>query len=435
MKLETAKSLLLIILIGTSLILTFGMWNYRAEYEPLNDVESIDEADLGGETKDVDDVIKPNNIVFKMNGQFFSYANPADSMQLFEDIQRWKLTDIQNRAAEDDRESGAEAEIIFPTEVPLSLFDSILNVDNTLRSNTNFYVDRFYIALNEETGVLQVQFVSTDGEEVVEGTIHSTEHYERLLSIFNELDDEAYEERELISGTAKDIYIPIEAKSMKSFTYTFDTTDAVTIRNIMFTNPNVVNISESAPGSIMYRTDNRQLNISNHGMRFIDVAERNNEPTDTNVLRQSMEKINEHKGFTDDYRLESFTEDSIAYRLYRFQYPVVNNSYMDLSMIYQEWQNDQLSEYNRSLISLDTVINTSSKELRSGNEIILSIQQGENAADIDDVQIAYRLTIGSNENGEDYVLLEPNWYQRIDNSWSTVPEINADTQQNLEGGS
>ncbi|CEI80338.1 MULTISPECIES: YycH family regulatory protein [Oceanobacillus] len=434
MKLETAKSLLLIILIGTSLVLTFGMWNYQAEYRPLNDVESIDEVDLGGEEQEISDLVKPNDVVFKMNGEFSSYKEPEDSMQFFEDIRQWELTDIQRNDLEEDTESGAEVEIIFPTEVPLSLFDTILNVDSTLTNNTNFYVDRFSIELQEEEEVLHVQFVSADREEVVEGTIYSRTSYDELLSIFGELTEDEYEEKQLLTDAARDIYIPKEKKALTSYTYTFDSIEAVDIRNIMFSNPNVVSVSETAPGSIMYRTDNRQLNIAGYGMRFIDVAERNTEQVDNSVLQQSLNNINAHRGFTGDYRLEGFTEDSIAYRMYQFEYPVVNNSYMDLSTIYQEWQNDQLSKYNRSLVSLNTVVNTSEKELRSGEEIMNSIQQNENTADIQDVQIAYRLTIETDDNG-DYVLLEPNWYQKVNNSWSVVPEPNTNTQQNLEGGS
>ncbi len=433
MKLETAKSLLLIILIGTSLILTFGMWNYRAEYEPLNDDESVDKADLGGEQKQENDVIKPNDVVFKINGEFYSYVDPEDSAELFEDIQTWEITDLQSTDAE-DKTADAEVEIIFPTGVPLSLFENILNIDRTLSKNMNFYVDRFYIQLQEEDQLLKVYFVSLDGDEAVEGTIHSTTNYEQLLSMFSNLTDKKFEENYLLTETARNIYIPVEEKSMESFKYTFDRTNSADVRNIMFTRPNLVSESKSAPESIMYRTDDRQLNITGHGMKFINVAEWNKEPVDKSVFQQSLENINEHAGFTDDYRLDSYTNDSVTYRLYRFQYPVINNSYMDLSTIYQRWQSDQLSEYTRSLITLDTVANTSSKKLRDSDEIISSIQQSKNIADIQDVQIGYRLTVEKDVNGEDYVLLEPDWYQRVNDSWSAVPEKNTGTQ-NVEGGS
>lgn len=433
MKLETAKSLLLIILIGTSLILTFGMWNYRAEYEPLNDDESIDKADLGGEQKNANDVVKPNNVVFKINGEFYSYENPEDSANLFEDIQTWEMTDLQSTDAE-EKTADAEVEIIFPTGVPLSLFENILNTDRTLTSNRNFYVDRFYIQLQEEDQLLKVYFVSLDGDEAVEGTIHSSANYEQLLSMFSNLSDEEYEENHLLTETARNIYIPVEEKTMQSFKYTFNTIKSADVRNIMFTRPNLVSESKSGE-SLMYRTDDRQLNYTGNGMSFINVAEWNKEePADKSVFQQSLENINEHAGFTDDYRLDSYTDDSITYRLYRFQYPVINNSYMDLSTIYQKWQSEQLSEYTRSLISLDTVANTSSKELRDSDEIISTIQQNKNIADIQDVQIGYRLTVEKDVNGEEYVLLEPDWYQRVNDSWSVVPEKNTGTQ-NIEGGS
>ncbi|GIO23948.1 YycH family regulatory protein [Oceanobacillus sp. J11TS1] len=434
MKLETAKSLLLIVLIGTSLILTFGMWNYRAEYEPLNNEGSIDQVDLGGEQKDVSDVVMPNDIIFKMNGQYFGHVDPMDKVQFFGEMQQWEITGIQNSNIAEEKESDAEVEVIFPTEIPLSLFGDILNMDDSFAHSANFYVDRFYIDLQEDNQLLRIRFVERGGENVVEGVIRSVTNYDALLSIFNDLTDDKYEEMKLLTDTARNIYIPVKPKTMTSYTYTFDTMDAVKIRNIMFSNPNLVSVSESAPGSIMYRTDNRQLNISGHGMRFINVAEPNNEPTEISILQRSLDNINEYSGFTDDYRLDSFSEESIAYRLYHFQYPVVNNSYMDLSTIYQEWHNDQLSEYNRSLISLRMIINTSTKKLRNSDEIIASIQRNENQSDIRDVQIGYRLTIESDDNGEDYILLEPNWYQRINNSWSTVPDQNADTQS-LEGGS
>ncbi len=74
------------------------------------------------------------------------------------------------------------------------------------------------------------------------------------------------------------------------------------------------------------------------------------------------------------------------------------------------------------------------KKLRDSDEIISSIQQSKNIADIQDVQIGYRLTVEKDVNGEDYVLLEPDWYQRVNDSWSAVPEKNTGTQ-NVEGGS
>lgn len=433
MKLETAKSLLLILLIGTSLILTFGMWNYRAEYKPLSNEKSIDKVDLGGEQREVSDVVQPNDIIFKMNGQYFGHKEPIDKEDFFEEMQQWEITDIQNKDADEERESNAEVEVIFPTQVPLSIFDDILNIDDSFTDETNFYVDRFYVDLEEDDQLLRVQFVSLDGDEVVEGVVHSMTNYDELLATFNELTDDDYEEMQLLTEAARNIYIPMEPKTMTSYTYTFGRIDPGKIRNIMFSNPNVVSVSETS-GSTMYRTDNQQLNIASHAMRFIDVSEPNNEPTDINIIQRSLANINGYSGFTnDDYRLDSLSGNSISYRMYHNQYPVVNNSYMDLSTIYQKWYNNQISEYNRSLISLQTIMNKSTKTLRDSDEVIASIGQNGNMADIQDIQIGYRLTIESDDNG-DYVLLEPKWYQRINNSWSTVPDKNAESE-NMEGGS
>lgn len=433
MKLETAKSLLLIILIGTSLVLTFGMWNYRAEYDPINENGSVDREDLGGTEKEVSDIIKPIDIIFKESGDYFSYKNPENTAGLYESIQQWMITDLQVGSVDDTEEVNQEVEVIFPNTVPLSILEEALNFEETLSSMANFPVNRFVIDFEEDVRQLRIQFIS-ENNEAVEGVIHTAASYDDLLNRFKQLETEDFEELELITDTARDIYLPVKTKTISSYQYTFNEISSGKIRNVLFPNLNVVSVSESS-GNIMYRTDNSQLRIAGYGMRYINVSE-SMESIETNVLYESMKDINEYSGFTGDFRLDNLTEDSVTYRLYHFNYPVMNTSYTDLATIYQEWNNqrNQLSEYNRSLIHLHTQVNSSAKKLWSSKEVIQSIENNENInmENIEDIRIGYRLTIESDDNNDDYVSLEPAWYYRINHNWSTVPNQHLDKSNNLD---
>lgn len=76
MNFERAKSIILIILVGTSIFLTWSIWTYEPEYDPFE--QSSEFIKIKSDVQIVSDVIKPVSILFHGNGQHFQTSNPAE---------------------------------------------------------------------------------------------------------------------------------------------------------------------------------------------------------------------------------------------------------------------------------------------------------------------------------------------------------------------
>ena len=66
MKLETFKSILLVLLIALSLMLTFGLWNYKSDFEQLETGKNYaSEVSVGGQQgRTRNNLIAPSSIIF-----------------------------------------------------------------------------------------------------------------------------------------------------------------------------------------------------------------------------------------------------------------------------------------------------------------------------------------------------------------------------------
>ena len=77
MKLETLKTLILIVLIGTSLLLTLGTGSIKSSQTALNN-ETIDEVDIGGTEENRRSIIEPMDIILHANGSYYGFKDPTE---------------------------------------------------------------------------------------------------------------------------------------------------------------------------------------------------------------------------------------------------------------------------------------------------------------------------------------------------------------------
>ena len=80
MKLETFKTIILTILVGISLLLTFSLWNYQPNYDPLYPTSSnyVNEVDAGGIEETKRSIIEPINIVFHYDGETYGFEKRGE---------------------------------------------------------------------------------------------------------------------------------------------------------------------------------------------------------------------------------------------------------------------------------------------------------------------------------------------------------------------
>src|SRR5690625_891410 len=113
MKFESVKTFILTILVGLSLLLTFGLWTYQPEHELLNDTSYINEVDIGGIEEAKKDIIEPNHIIFHKDQRYFGYEDPINRQNLYKDIQSWTLYKLHISEDNGDPEHIYQVEVFF----------------------------------------------------------------------------------------------------------------------------------------------------------------------------------------------------------------------------------------------------------------------------------------------------------------------------------
>src|SRR5699024_11293032 len=86
----------------------------------------------------------------------------------------------------------------------------------------------------------------------------------------------------------------------------------------------------------------------------------------SDLLDISVNNINEHSGWTNNFMYSGSTEseNNIRFRLTYNGLPVYDHD--QYSLIEQEWRDDELHQYNRPLIEVGSLLNEEETELSSG---------------------------------------------------------------------
>src|SRR5699024_2278236 len=96
MKLETAKTFILVVLIGISILLTYSICSYRTDYEYLYDHAYVSEVDMdiGGSEESKKTLVKPESLVFHINDAHYRFTDLDRENTLYEEMQSWTLNDL-----------------------------------------------------------------------------------------------------------------------------------------------------------------------------------------------------------------------------------------------------------------------------------------------------------------------------------------------------
>src|SRR5699024_1153747 len=426
MSYEGIKAYLLVILIGISVLLSIALWTYQPNYEQFQDPDYVNEVNIGGKEQDKKDLITPSSIVFHDDQRVLGFNEPTEKNELYESMNTWIMSSAKERDSVGPPNERRFMEIIFPTEIPGKVIPNLFTFNEEINP-PNCLFNRILVTINSNDSSLLVHFISTDEKRELVATIEKAEHYDLLF-------DYAVDHTNLIDYTRfrtkeKPFYVPNEALDLTSKTLVISKIQPEKLVNALFRDPSEVtpNVAEA------YFTDGqRGMSVSNNDNRieFINPIQTSVEDSfRINLLEQSIAKINEHKGWTNDYALDDINKDQskVEFRLMYDGLPVFDRNH--LTTIEQKWEGKELFEYNRSLIRLTYEVNLTPKKLISGTELVEFIEERElfDLNDIEDIKVGYELKILP--NASDSMLLEPNWYIKINGKWQLV-----DVDDLAEGG-
>ncbi|MCA0984859.1 two-component system activity regulator YycH [Halobacillus yeomjeoni] len=454
---EALKSVILVILIAFSLILSVALWNYQPSVDELQKEKVVEDTKLEGigETNELLTLIEPEQYVFHKDQGYYSYANTGDLKDAYTDMKQWKLSSInKNPNAAKPSEGQEMVEIIFPTEIPMLALKKLVSIPSAEILNQSQSFDRIVVTHNhEEQSAGKYELFVINSKEKVNGT--------KLRAQLEEVDGNSLfstsTEKDMVeqvrladymdeANTSDDgfnhIYISKEKRTYPSVVLQADSIPVTPLQNYLFPSSSVVTDSTSSTGERLIRDVYRHLEVMSNDKKLKYIYQIPNEANATDLgkfelLEQSREDINEHLGWTNDFKLEDILQFSakVNYRMYFEGLPILQSlDYVDVATMYIKYEQGAIQAYARPLLQFkESRFNINSAdsvgELLSGEDIAERLKKSKfKYENIQGLRIGYELK--EEEHGLAYYLI-PQWFVNIDGQWIAVTE-NTELSQNEE---
>ncbi|MEH7382022.1 two-component system activity regulator YycH [Bacillus sp. JJ1533] len=427
MKYESIKTTILIILVLSSIVLTWTLWTYQPQYKDLEPTDDLVEEVTENVFKETSQVIKPSNILYHIEGQHFGTFNGVELNKVMKEISTWEIYDVQNITHTVQNEGLADflsrsghVEIDFPNPFPLQLYKSFMKINDKEHSLISF--DRFVIDVDSENrGQGSVYFVSTGDNLVYEGQVDSrlTKDFKRS---FYTTATRYPEQIEYTLSETNSVYLPKDTTVVDRLDYYIDEIEINTFVERLFANPDHVKRDMLTTGEV--RTDGTRLLRVYHNQKYIEflnptIITRNQTAT-SDLIQTSIDFVNEHVGWTDDYRFFSWNKETqtTVFKLYVKNIPVFSSN--RLADITQHWENNEIVKYTHPSISLQIDWDQVKIRLPKGEKVMESIKgiSDFNPELLDSVMIAYEMK--ETEDHSQFLSLQPIWTYRYNGSWSKV---------------
>ncbi|MCR8849880.1 two-component system activity regulator YycH [Rossellomorea sp. SC111] len=434
MNYEKIKSIVLTLLVCISVFLTFNLWTYSPGYDTIN--SDAYDVSVGGKLKDNElntHLIKPYKLFYHGRDKTVGTTNQTEMNKVTEQLGKWSLFEIKNVSNEYSVQEintliqGQDKfELIFPDIVPLSVFSQGLSLEEKNVSSASF--NRIVIDLennnNRDTGSIFFITVSDDKEKktVYESQVSlaSMDSFKRTF-VQRALYNSAYRQyvEQPISGK-KTIFLPKDAEEYISYYYYTELSSLDEYKQALFSDPNSVNMG-SVDDLVTYMDVSSILTVDkNHNtFSFVNPSEeKDNGSAPAMLVQKSMEFVNDHGGWTDDYQLFSISpyENKIVYRLFLQNHPVFNDNGM--AEISQTWGLNGINKYSRPYFKLDfSFKDTAEVLLPSGSSVIYALNQVDSIDlnYVEDIAVGYKMTRDPNESRK--LNFEPSWYYKYDGNW------------------
>lgn len=435
---EPVKSVVLFLLVVLSVALTFMIWTYTPDYKYIEQTEGK-EILIGPQNK-VADVIRPYKAIYRFDKEFTGTVSNSVMEDIMKTFEGWNVLDLMsvnnNLTADSVNEmirTNNCMTIFFTGEIPYSAFNTIFQFADKELPETTF--NRMIIDWSTYSNKdLQVFFISGNNESLMRSHISLENANQFVRNIIEPAKTYGtYTEVEREGFTS--LYIANDKVESTKYTY-FIEEEPELFKDVLFTNLKNVRRTDESATTERYQDGMSKMVLDSKlkSLTYANPAAESSlriEPS--KLLKDSFEFINEHGGFSDDYRLvsTSTSNNQLDYQLYIHGLPIYSEQ--AINRISTVWGDNRIFVYKRPYFSFEKDISAEreTKELPSGTEVVEKIKKLNNISlsDIDDIVVGFYLTYDQST----IVTLEPCWFV-IRNGVSTklTPEIVGGVKNGLE---
>ncbi|KAB2330287.1 YycH family regulatory protein [Bacillus mesophilum] len=424
---ENIKNIILVILVVLSGVLTWTLWTYQPNLELLENLKTLKEEPIGP-TNEFSKLVLPEKVVYHYpNNEHYGTVDIGEINKTINEIKEWNLTDFEDRSSEADVLISSMYEpgntvITYPDNVPIEQYQNVIAIDEEVVLTFDF--DHIVINsnnLDREDGI--VYFISKKSNTVYQSHVRASlvqsfkdKYFEN--SIFNENFSE-YFRYQPSAGTT--IFIPSGERQLVKYQYLSEEFDSDRFKNLLFSEPTIV--QKNVQSTMEEFTDSSSLLRVMHDSNTISYINFDTStewsPVDSSLLSESIDYVNSHGGWTDNYRYDSFDQASnrVVFRQYELNgYPIFSDS-SSKSTVQVSWSQGKFREYRRSNFSFDAPLSDHIKvDLPSGESVVNHLEslEGIELDQLEDIAIGYKMT---KDPQTKLIYLDPSWYYLYGGNW------------------
>lgn len=422
--LELIKTVVLILLVLLSMTLTFLIWTFTPKYPTIEQKPTVDISI--SKKSQITDVIKPYKLLFNFEEGLKGTADPADIEKVVSEVRNWLISDFKLVDDNFDRDNldmsireKNRFTLFFPAEVPLSVYSNALNIEEYKIPEITF--DRMIFEWKDSNAVMTIFLLSKKNNMLytAKANIVDILKFEQtVLAKGANLSDYV----ELRPGKAPFIVVPVDKPEILRNTYSQGEISPSRFRDALFRDPNSVKRSKVEVNLNEFQDDRAIMTINtlSKDLDYVHPTSKSNElaiPSD--LLFNTFDFINEHGGWTEDYRFTYIDPLSryVEYQLYVNGTPVFSDTSTTTKMKLT-WGKEQIYRYMRPYYTLDSSLpsETEIKVLPSGFEVgeMLIESKEIDFSIVEEIITGYYM---KHDRENNLFMLEPCWYYLINDNW------------------
>jgi len=417
---ETIKSIVLVFLIGLSLTLTFSIWNYTPNLETIGIPDAVDIKIA--EKKDIESIVKPYKILFNFKDRMNGTTDTEEIDNFISSMKNWTVSDLSLEDAKFNEENlnvllreKDRITLFFPGEIPFMVYNKVVNMSESNIPILSF--DRIVIEWNAEMAATSMHFINKEEKLRYSAKVKTVDIQALLMRGQNYA---SYVEASPNKATA---FIAVPEKPVEVISNTFIEAEISIskFRDALFSDPNAVRRSQIGLNHEEFQDDHALMSIDTNTKRLHyvhPVAESNEPAIPEDLLLKTIEFMNEHGGWTDEFRYSHMNPSTryVKYQLFVHGLPVYSDT--TSTEIEQVWGENRIFRYMRPYYTLDLTLpsETETEVLLSGPEVVKRLVESDEVDfnDIDEISTGYFM---KHDKERQIFLLEPSWYFLTQNTW------------------
>ncbi|WIG12592.1 YycH family regulatory protein [Bacillus thuringiensis] len=414
MSMENFKTIVLINLVVISLFLTFNLWTYVPDSTSMQNAKFVQGNEGMNQTK-ISDVVRPTSIIVHKDKNHYGGRREADIESIYKPLEVGELHDFREISITKGDflsyvHGEGKVELVFPTDIPFDAVKSMFNMKEKSTDKPKHFNRILLDPSRSKDQEIKINFVSDgDNFKIYEAKLSGL-YLKDIVNAQNQFIVSAKPYFDYQLNDMKKLFLPDGTTELSNITYISSNLAVDTFKNALFSDPRYLSpITEMSKETFTDGIRSMEIENDRHMLKYKNSSVLTEKTIDNLMLLQkSFEFVSGHSGSLDSYRLDYMNKGETVFRLNEDGYPVFNAD--GLAELRQVWGSEEVMEYERPLLSLNTKGIEQKVTLPSGHVVIASLENNPEIKKqvIKDIGIGYKLSL----DGQ-VVRLQPIWYVKL----------------------